>query len=164
MLVRMEKKVLTLCIIYQHPRVLLGMKKIGFGRGRWNGFGGKVEQQESIEEAAKREVLEEAGIRVRNMKKTGVIEFAFKNEPDFLEVHVFCASEFTGEPTESDEMRPQWFPVGEIPYASMWPDDALWLPLLLAGKKFTARFLFEGHDRILEHSLQELNPVAEVSI
>jgi hypothetical protein len=36
------KKILTLTIIYQHPRVLLGMKKRGFGAGRWNGFGGKV--------------------------------------------------------------------------------------------------------------------------
>ena len=37
------KKLLTLTIIYQHPKVLLGMKKRGFGAGRWNGFGGKVE-------------------------------------------------------------------------------------------------------------------------
>ncbi len=54
------KKLLTLCIVHQHPRVLLGMKKRGFGIGHWNGFGGKVEEGESIEEAAKREVKEEA--------------------------------------------------------------------------------------------------------
>ena len=55
------KKILTLCVIYQHPRVLLGMKKRGFGKGRWNGFGGKVKEGETIEEATKRETLEEAG-------------------------------------------------------------------------------------------------------
>ncbi|MEK7607017.1 MAG: DNA mismatch repair protein MutT, partial [Patescibacteria group bacterium] len=38
-----ERKLLTLCFIHQSPRILLGMKKRGFGAGRWNGFGGKVE-------------------------------------------------------------------------------------------------------------------------
>ena len=56
------KKILTLCFIYQHPKVLLGMKKRGFGAGRWNGFGGKVRDGETIEEATKREMKEEVGI------------------------------------------------------------------------------------------------------
>ncbi|CAN0403706.1 unnamed protein product, partial [Ectocarpus sp. 8 AP-2014] len=42
--------------------ILLGMKKRGFGEGKWNGFGGKVESGESVEEAAKRELMEEAGL------------------------------------------------------------------------------------------------------
>mgnify|MGYP001560708223 FL=1 len=33
---------MTLCIIHQHSKILLGMKKRGFGAGRWNGFGGKL--------------------------------------------------------------------------------------------------------------------------
>ena len=58
-------KKLTLCIIHQHPRVLLGMKKRGFGMGRWNGFGGKVEAGETIEDATRREVGEEnEGVRL----------------------------------------------------------------------------------------------------
>ncbi len=35
-------------------RVLLGMKKRGFGAGKWNGFGGKVDPGETIVEAAAR--------------------------------------------------------------------------------------------------------------
>lgn len=38
----------------------------------------------------------------------------------------------------------------------MWLDDAHWLPLLLAGKRFVARFLFRGHTEILEHDVREL--------
>ena len=38
------------------------MKKRGFGAGRWNGFGGKVAPAETIEDAARRELLEEAGV------------------------------------------------------------------------------------------------------
>ena len=47
-------KVLTLAFIRETTRVLLGLKKRGFGEGRWNGFGGKVQTGESIELAAKR--------------------------------------------------------------------------------------------------------------
>jgi len=42
----------------EQDRILLGMKKRGFGAGWWNGFGGKVQQGETIEEAAKRSTKE----------------------------------------------------------------------------------------------------------
>lgn len=51
---RPPNKLLTLLFIVEEKRVLLGMKKRGFGVGRWNGFGGKVQPEETIEEAAKR--------------------------------------------------------------------------------------------------------------
>lgn len=49
-----SSKLLTLVLVVQPGRVLLGMKKRGFGVGKWNGFGGKVQLGETIEEAAKR--------------------------------------------------------------------------------------------------------------
>jgi 8-oxo-dGTP diphosphatase/2-hydroxy-dATP diphosphatase len=66
-------------MIYQPPKVLLGKKKRGFGTGRWNGFGGKVEEGETIEESAKRETREEAGIDVSDLEKVGIIEFEFQD-------------------------------------------------------------------------------------
>lgn len=48
------KKILTtLCLIRKGDHILLGMKKRGFGEGRWNGFGGKVKDNESIDESDK---------------------------------------------------------------------------------------------------------------
>lgn len=44
----------TLAFIRKEDRILLGMKKRGFGVGRWNGFGGKVHSDEMILQAAKR--------------------------------------------------------------------------------------------------------------
>lgn len=49
-----SNKLLTLVLVVQPGRVLLGMKKRGFGAGKWNGFGGKVQQGESIVDAARR--------------------------------------------------------------------------------------------------------------
>ena len=43
--------------------VLLGLKKRGFGEGRWNGFGGKLEAGETMEQCAARELCEESGLR-----------------------------------------------------------------------------------------------------
>jgi len=152
-------KLLTLCIIHQHPRILLGMKKRGFGAGRWNGFGGKVSGEETIEDAAKRELQEEAGIEVKYLDKVGIIDFEFKGNPEILQVHIFKADSFLGEPIESEEMKPQWWHIDEIPFEEMWPDDVHWMPLFLSGKKFKGRFLFGESDVILEQELTEIKEI-----
>lgn len=153
----MNKKVLTLCIVHQEDRVLLGMKKRGFGEGRWNGFGGKVEEGESVEEAMLREIEEEAGLKLTAFEKRGVLEFHYPEEDSKIhEVHLFCATEFEGEPIETEEMRPAWFATHEVPFDVMWPDDQYWFPLFLQGKKFNARFLFQDFNTITDHELEEL--------
>ena len=43
-----KKKVLTLVYIRDDENILLGLKKRGFGTGKWNGFGGKVQAGETI--------------------------------------------------------------------------------------------------------------------
>jgi len=153
------KKVLTLCIVHQEPKILLGMKKIGFGKGRWNGFGGKVEQGESVEKAAKRELLEEVGITAKDIQRLGVLDFSWRDKPQDLEVHIFKANNFLGEPVESNEMIPQWFNTNKIPFDKMWQDDKHWLPLFLAGKKFRGKFIFDDLDNILNYSLDEVEEI-----
>lgn len=157
------RKVLTLSLVHQHPRVLLGMKKRGFGMGRWNGFGGKLDKGETVEQAAVRELREEAGITAEKMTKVGLLEFRFRGEQEVLEVHVFRVERFSGEPKETEEMRPQWFPVEEIPFESMWPDDRYWMPLFLEGKTFEGSCLFDGPDTIVEFSLTETDRIPEIS-
>lgn len=152
------RKVLTLCIVHKGTQVLLGMKKRGFGAGRWNGFGGKVMQGEEIEGAALREAYEEAGIEIQKPEKIGFIEFEFQGQPEILEVHVFKAREFLGSPVETEEMRPKWFAVNEIPYAEMWPDDIYWIPLFLDNKVFKAYFLFGEGNMVIKHELKEVPP------
>jgi len=152
-------KLLTLCLIHEPPRLLLGLKKRGFGAGRWNGFGGKLQPGESVEDAARRECAEECGVRVGGLNKCGRIEFEFRGDPETLDVHVFRVESYEGEPAESEEMKPRWFDTSDLPYDSMWPDDRHWLPLFLAGKKFRGRFLFDGPDKIVR---ADLNEVADV--
>lgn len=150
------KKILTLCIVHQENKVLLGMKKRGFGMGKWNGFGGKVDESETIEDATKRELFEEAGINALDLEKLGVLDFSWENkEHDILQVHIFKATDFTGEPQETEEMKPEWFNVDEIPYETMWADDIYWIPLFLDNKKFNGTFVFDEDNNILEYQLHE---------
>ncbi len=152
---------LTLCLIYQHPKILLGLKKRGFGEGRWNGFGGKLNDGETIEDAAKREVEEEIRVSVKEMEKKGIITFEFQDSQETLEVHIFHISEFKGEPTESEEMKPQWFNVDEIPFEEMWSDDKHWVPLFLEGKKFKGTLLFDNEksNNMLNLELVEVDEI-----
>ncbi|XP_044836562.1 7,8-dihydro-8-oxoguanine triphosphatase isoform X1 [Mauremys mutica] len=190
-------KLFTLVLVVQPQQVLLGMKKRGFGAGRWNGFGGKVQVDETIEQAAHRcvvpadcrsqhapshlgpsrlaiwnsswtntcwdlctlELLEESGLTVDNLQKMGQITFEFVGNSELMEVHIFRADTFHGEPTESDEMRPQWFQLDQVPFSHMWPDDVYWFPLLLQKKLFRGYFKFQGLDTILEYTLRQVEEV-----
>ena len=161
----MEKRLLTLCIIYKDGKVLLGLKKTGFGSGRWNGFGGKVEKGETVEEAAKRELKEESNIEALEISKRGILNFEFQDNPEKLEVHLFYVDKFSGVPEETKEMKPQWFLVEQIPFNEMWSDDKYWMPLLLAGKKFKGSFLFDRPStkdysaKIIKQELEEASEI-----
>ncbi len=153
-------KLMTLCMVRDGERILLGMKKRGFGAGRWNGFGGKVRAGESIEAAAVRETREEAGIELADLRKAGVLDFEFKENPEqIFQVHIFEAGTFSGEPVESEEMKPAWFRTDSIPYDEMWSDDMHWIPTFLAGKRFKGRFLFDASDAVIEKELHEVQEI-----
>jgi 8-oxo-dGTP diphosphatase / 2-hydroxy-dATP diphosphatase len=156
----MQTKILTLCFAIHDDRILLGYKKRGFGEGRWNGFGGKVHHGETIKQAAAREMLEECGVEPLEIEQRGLITFEFENDPVHLEVHIFRALSFRGSelnPIETDEMKPQWFSFKSIPYTDMWPDDSIWLPLLIQGKRFGGRALFRGMDVMVSSNIRALD-------
>ncbi|KXZ52813.1 hypothetical protein GPECTOR_8g199 [Gonium pectorale] len=151
-------KLLTLVMIDDGKRVLLGHKKRGFGMGYYNGFGGKVEPGETIRQAAERELQEEACIEAVDLREAGVLVFAFDDQPVAWEVHVFAASSFRGEPAETDEMRPVWFNHEDVPFEQMWADDQFWYPLLLRRAYFRGVFAFTQTTQLLWHSLTERDP------
>ena len=130
--------------------ICLAMKKRGFGVGRWNGVGGKVMDSETIEAAAARETMEEISVMPKNMRKVAVIDFHFKETPDWdQQGHIYLSDAWEGDPAESEEMRPRWFNTTDIPYDEMWSDDIFWLPTVLSGTKLRAAFTFGAADAIL---------------
>lgn len=153
----LKQKLYTLVFVRRGQQILLGLKKRGFGEGRWNGFGGKVQSDETVEEAAKRELWEECSVQSHNLEHSGILEFEFVGNPVIMCVHVFQTHDYDGVPQESEEMQPQWYNVDKVPFASMWPDDPLWFPLMLNGSKFRGYFKFQGMSTILEYKLNKVD-------
>ena len=150
------EKIETVSIISQHSRILLGMKKVKFGEGKYNGFGGRLENGESPLESAMRETREKVGITMVNPTRMGEILFQFPTEEPDHRVHFFRAFRYTGSPTESDKMQPRWFPIGDIPYDRMLSGDKYWLPFLLEGKFFNGSFQFDENHEVAEYKLNEV--------
>ncbi len=140
----------TLCYPIVDGRVLLAMKKRGLGAGKWNGPGGKLEDGETPEAACVRETQEEVGATPTGLESRGVIEFVFLETPEWdNRCTVFVARGLEGEPEETEEMRPQWYPLEAVPYAAMWDDDPLWLPAVLAGGTVSRRFFFDADGKVV---------------
>lgn len=138
----------TLCLPIQgNPaqRILLGMKKNGFGRGKYNGFGGKLEKGETHAAAAVRELAEECEIFAAEeaLIPAGELTFKFPANPKLdHDVQLYVIRSWQGEPQETAEMKPVWFNVDDIPYDEMWADDSYWLPAVLKGKKVFGEVVF----------------------
>ncbi len=137
--------------VIKDGKILLHYKKRGHGAGFWNGVGGKIEEGETPEDCAMRESMEEMNAKVKNLKRLGVLKFYDVSKEDWF-VYVFSA-EIEGEPKESEESRPRWFSLREIPYDDMWEDDKYWLPLVIDGLHFNGNFYFSG-TRMLRFKLE----------
>lgn len=149
----------TLLFLIQDDQILLAMKKRGFGVGRYNGVGGKIETDESIEEALVRECQEEIGVTPFAAEKVARLTFRTQEAKEQGTIcHVFIARDWEGEPVETEEMAPEWFYTDMIPFDKMWPDDAEWLPLVLNGQYLTGEFTFDADDNIISQQLTMAAP------
>ena len=148
----MAEQLVTLCFIVRDGQVLLIRKKRGIGAGKINGPGGKVDPGESPLAGAIREVQEEIGVTPLDPVLHGQVRFLFT---DGLVFHcmIYLARRYEGEPCETDEAVPLWFPVDSVPYEEMWADDKHWLPALLEARQFTGTVGVDG-EAVTSHSFQ----------
>ncbi len=149
----------SLCFLLRGDEILLARKKRGFGIHKWNGVGGKPEPGESIEQTALRETEEEIGVTPRDLRRAATLDFFFPPAPEFAgwdqQVCVYVATRWAGEPIETEEVAPRWFAHDAIPYAEMWADDPLWLPIVLRGVPVRGHFLYDGPNSVGAYRLTE---------
>jgi len=105
-------------IVVKDGKVLLGKRKGAHGEGTWAFPGGHLEFFETLEDCAKREVLEETGIEVRNLQKFTYTNDVFPIEQKHY-ITCFVKADYASgdvrviEPDKCEEWK--WFSWGEFP-------------------------------------------------
>lgn len=146
----------TLGMIIVWEKILLCMKKRWFWVWFWNGAWGKCEKDESIQACMIRELEEETWLQstIDDLENMGVLHFYFdQNHHWNQDVHIFKIHKFSGELQETEEMKPEWFDIENIPYQQMWEDDRIWIPRMLDGEKVEYDFHFGNDGKIKEYKL-----------
>ncbi|MDP2874377.1 MAG: 8-oxo-dGTP diphosphatase [bacterium] len=149
---------MTICFLVRSAEdgtklVCLAEKRRGFRQGKLNGYGGKLEEGETIEACALRETTDESGISPLQIRKVGEVYF---HDPDLIhECHVFVCEQWEGEPVDTDEMvLPHWYRLEEIPFERMGQADPLWIPRVLNGERIRAKFYFDEDNRMFNPTVQ----------
>lgn len=100
--------------------------------GKYNGLGGKLQDDEDVASGMRREIFEEAGIACQQMQLRGTISWPGfgPNGEDWLGF-IFLISAFEGEPLERNrEGTLEWVAVDALPELNLWEGDRLFLPMV----------------------------------
>ncbi len=98
--------------------------------GCYNGVGGHVEAGEDLADSARREVFEETGLRVRQLRLAGLIHASDEDAPEGVLVIVFTA-EADGDAVEaSREGTLHWLSPSDVEALDLVPDVPAILPRL----------------------------------
>lgn len=149
----------TLMFVIKDGEILLIHKKRGFGKGKINGPGGKLEDHETPRECAIRETQEELCITPTGVEFAGLLHFQFTDN-NSIYGYVYTATGYEGEPTETDEADPIWCCIDDLPFERMWEDDHTWFPYMLEGTRFSGRYLFDG-DTMLDMVIESGDGIRE---
>ncbi len=118
--------------VFKNKKFIMGCRKGAHGDGSWSVPGGHLEFGETIEEGAKREVLEETGLKIKNVKLAGITNDIFTNE-DKHYITIWTLSDWEmGEPTitEPDKfLKLNWRDFETLPENLFLP----WVELLKAN-------------------------------
>ena len=113
---------------------------------------GTVEQGETHEQTALREVKEETGLTLTSYRPRGVITF-ISNEWGTEYMHLFTADQFTGEMTDCDEGELVWVSKKKIKDLKLWEGDKIFLRLLDECEEyFSLKLVYEG-DTLVDKKL-----------
>jgi 8-oxo-dGTP diphosphatase len=104
-------------MVIKDGKVLLGMRKGSHGAGEWSWPGGHMEYMESFEGCAKREVMEEAGIEIENVRFLRLLNLKDYAPKHYVDIGL-VADWKSGEPIACEPEKIgdwQWRAIDDIP-------------------------------------------------
>ena len=116
---------------------------------RYNGLGGHVEAGEDVYSAARREVMEEAGLAIHDLRLRGVVNVD-TGQPTGITFFVFSARCETRETRASEEGTLEWVPLERIGAYDLVEDVPLLLERVQADSAgvFFARYWYDDEDHL----------------
>lgn len=140
-------KMTSLCYIEQDEKYLMlhrVKKENDENKDKWIGIGGKFEEGESPEECALREIKEETGLDVFELKYRGIVTFVSDIYPTEY-MHLFKATDFSGKIKECDEGNLEWILKKDLFSLNLWEGDKIFLKLLDEERAFfSLKLVYEG--------------------
>ena len=138
----------TLCYMEKDNSYLMlhrVKKEKDINKDKWIGIGGHFEEGESPEECVIREVYEETGLALNNVKFRGIITFVsdmWDNEFMFL----YTSEDFSGTVKEvCDEGELAWIPKSKVIELPAWEGDKVFLKPLIDGETdIHIKLVYEG--------------------
>ena len=122
-------------------------KRSDENEGKWIGIGGRFEEGESPEECAAREIYEETGLSVRDLRCRAIVTFV-SDEWGTEYMHLFTAVSDTDAVTDCDEGELQWIRKADVPSLNVWEGDRIFLKLLSEDRDFFLLKLIYSKDKL----------------
>ena len=142
----------TLCYLERNNQYLMlhrVKKENDASHDKWIGVGGKCEADESPDECMLREVHEETGLSISSWKYRGIVTFISDVWPcEYM--HLFTASEWSGDEIECDEGDLHWVDKSRLFDLNLWEGDKIFLRLLLDEHQpfFSLKLIYRGEEMI----------------
>lgn len=126
----------TLCFVRDGDRLLLQRRRRPPNEGLYNAPGGKVEHDEDPYEACLREVREETGLVLSQVRLRAILTVIARDTGTQWLLFTFVADRPAGEagPATDDEGELRWAPIDEIAALPVVSDIPLILPHLWSAE------------------------------
>ena len=144
----------TLVFITRGDRVLLlrGAPTKRIWANKYNGIGGHIERDEDVYTAARREVREETGLDVDDVRLAGLINID-GDQPTGIMLLVFTATARSGEPIPSEEGSLEWIDRDQLAQIDLVEDLTTVLPRALDlppnASPFFAHYHYDEQERLI---------------
>jgi 8-oxo-dGTP diphosphatase len=142
----------VLCYIEKDEKYLMlyrNKKNNDCNGGKWIGVGGKIEENESPDEALVREVNEETGLTLTRSAFRGIVTFVSDTwEGEYM--YVYTADGFEGEICDCDEGELHWVEKDKLFSLPMWEGDRVFLKYLLTDSRdiFRLKLVYRADELI----------------
>lgn len=144
----------TLVFITRGDRVLLlrGAPTKRIWANKYNGIGGHIERDEDVYTAALREVHEETGLDVDDVRLGGLINID-GDQPTGIMLFVFTATARSGDPSPSEEGSLEWIDRDRLAQIDLVEDLTTILPRALDlppnAPPFFAHYHYNEQERLI---------------